>query len=277
MGTEDFSQRNPEQTETIERFIQDIRSALESFGYAKPKKLPIFVLSDGNKAVESIVSCLESAQLNATASLPQVDKITEQREFGIEQLYEYRVPIGLALMALQTPVEGLNLFENLYSPAWREEKKSALYSLKIAGLSAAIMLVVFVIVSYAVDIVSPNAIQKRLTAADSNADINLLMQRQKLIKAVALERPNLLELLKLVNEGGDGRVKLDSFYFKKGQLVSVTGQAQNSDQLYDFQETLLKKNGIKDVKIQSTSRDIKSKKIKFTLTFHYKNFTRKKT
>lgn len=288
MGMEDFLETannlsdsadkgHAEQTETTQRFVQDVRSALESFGYAEPKEMPIFILSDGGKAIESIVSCLCSADLNAKAALPQVEKIKAQKEFGIEQLYEYRVPMGLALMALETPVEGLNLFKNLYDPAGMEEKKSALYSLKIAGLIAAIMLVVFLTVSYAVDIVSPNAIQKRLTKADSNADINLLMQRQKLIKAVALERPNLLELLKLVNEGGNGRVKLDSFHFKKNQLVNITGEVQGSDKLYEFQEILLKQNGIKDVKIQSTSIDSKSKKLKFTITFHYKNFTQKIT
>ena len=288
MGMEDFletannmpdsaDEEHAQQTETTQRFVQDMRRALESFGYAEPKELPIFILSDGGKAIESIVSYLCSADLNAKAALPQLEKIKAQKEFGIEQLYEYRVPMGLALMALEMPVEGLNLFKNLYDPAGMEEKKSALHSLKIAGLIAAIMFVAFLTVSYAVDIVSPNVIQNRLTKADSNTDINLLMQRQKLIKAVALERPNLLELLKLVNEGGDGGVKLDSFHFKKGQPVSVTGEVQNSDRLYEFQETLLKQNGIKDVKIQSTSIDAKSKKLKFTITFHYKNFTQKIT
>jgi len=265
----------PEQTETTERFIQDIKSALESFGHTESAELPVFVLSDGSRAIEGIVSCLKSAGLNARAALPEIEKIKVQRQFKAKQLYEYRVPIGLALMALQTPVEGLNLFENLYRPAGKEQKSTTLYSPKIAGTIAAAMLVLFVIVSYAVDIVSPNAIQKRLTTADSSANIDLLMQRQKLIKAVALERPNLLELLNQVTESGDSGIKLDSFHFKKGQLVSISGQAQNSDQLYKFQEALLSKNGIKEVKIQSTSTDSKSKKLKFTINFNYKNFTKK--
>ena len=286
MGTEDFLETandlldsahkgEPEQTETTERFIQDIKSALESFGHTESAELPVFVLSDGSRAIEGIVSCLKSAGLNARAALPEIEKIRAQRQFKAEQLYEYRVPIGLALMAVEIPVEGLNLFENLYKPAWKEQKSPALYSLKIAGTIAAAMLALFVIVSYAVDVASPNAIQKRLTTADSGMDINLLMQRQKLIKAVALERPNLLELLNQVTESGDSGIKLDSFHFKKGQLVSISGQAQNSDQLYKFQEALLSKNGIKEVKIQSTSTDSKSKKLKFTINFHYKNFTKK--
>ncbi len=288
MGMEDFFETandlldsahkaEPEQTETTEMFIQDIKSALESFGHTKSIELPVFVLSDGSRAIERIVSCLKSAGLDARAALPEIDKIKVQRQFEAEQLYEYRVPIGLALMALHEPVEGLNLFENLYRPAGKEQKSPALYSPKIAGTIAAVMLALFVIVSYAVDIVSPNAIQKRLTTTDASTDIDLLMQRQKLIKTVALERPNLIELLNLVTESGDSGIKLDSFYFKKGQLVSISGQAQNSDQLYRFQETLQGKTGISQAEIQSSSLDSKSKKFKFTITFHYKNFTKKST
>jgi len=267
----------PEQTETTERFIQDIKSALESFGHTESTELPIFVLSNGSRAIEGIVSCLKSAGLDARAASPQMEKIKVHSEFGAEQIYEYRVPIGLALMALQTPVEGINLFERLYRPAGKEQKSPALYSPKIAGTIAGVMLALFVIVSYAVDIVSPNAIQKRLTTTDVSTDIDLLMQRQTLIKTVALERPNLLELLNQVTESGDSGIKLDSFHFKKGQLVSISGEAQNSDQLYKFQEALQGKTGISQAEIQSSSLDSKSKKFKFTITFHYKNFTKKST
>lgn len=278
MGMEDFvDKRHPEQTETTERFVQDIRSALESFGYTELTELPVVVLSDGSRMMEGIVSCLKSAGLDARAALPGIKKIRPQTGFGVEQLYEYRVPIGLALMALQRPVEGLNLFESLYRPAGTEQKKSGLYSPKITGAIAAVMLAAFVIVAYAVDVASPIVIEKRLHSADPSADIDLLMQRQKLIKTVALERPNLLELLNLVTESGDSGIKLESFHFKKGQLVSISGQTKSNDQIYKFQEALLGKKGVKEVKIQSTSMDSKSKKLKFTITFHYKNFTKKRT
>jgi len=263
-----------EQTETTERFVQDIKSALESFNRIGG---PIFVLSDGSSAIEGIVSCLKSAGLNAQAALPQIGKIKVQKGFGAVALYEYRVPIGLALMALKMPVEGLNLFENLYKPVGKEQKIPAWYSLKIAGAIAVAMLALFVIVSYAVDIISPNAIQKRLTTSDASTDIDLLMQRQKLIKTIALERPDLLDLLSIVNESGSIGIKLDSFHFKKGQLVSISGEAQNSDQLYKFQEALQGKTGVKGAEIQSSSLDSKSRKFKFTITFHYKNFTQKST
>ncbi len=70
---------------------------------------------------------------------------------------------------------------------------------------------------------------------------------------------------------------LDSFDFKKGRPVTISGQAPGTDQLYKFQAALLSKKGITRVIIQNTSPDAKGKKLKFTITFHYKSFTSKRT
>jgi len=66
----------------------------------------------------------------------------------------------------------------------------------------------------------------------------------------------------------------DSVDFKKGRPVTISCQAPGTDQLYKFQATLLNKKGITNVIIQNTSKDAKSKKLKFTMAFHYKSFTR---
>lgn len=270
-------ERLAEQTEATERFAQDMRSVLELFGYADIARSPVFVLSDGGSAAKTIVSCLESAGLNAQAALPQIENFRAQKELGVEAIYEYRVPIGLALMALEVPADELNIFEHLYKPAVKEESKSRLYSPIVTGAIAAVMLALLVIVSYAVDMASPNAIERRLKAAASDSDIDLLMQRHKLIKTVAQERPDLLQLLNRVNAIGNKGIMLDSLHFKKNRPISITGQVQEAEQLYEFQKSLQSEKSIKEVKIQSTSRDSKSKKVKFTITFHYKNFTKKRT
>jgi hypothetical protein len=271
MGTEDLA----EQTETTERFVQDMRSVLDLFGYAEPAKLPVFVLSDGSAAYVGIVSSLRSAGLNARAALPDIKKLTAQTELQVEDAYEYRVPIGLALMALEGPTNELDIFERLYTPAKKEEKRHWLYSPKVTCAIASVMLVLLVVVSYAVDVASPGAIEKRLEASlsDSDIDMNMLMQRQQLIKTVAKQRPDLLDLLNQVVESGDRGIKLESLYFKKGQRVTINGQAPGNEQLYRFEKSLQDRTSIKDVKMTST-RDAKSKKLKFTITFHYKNFTK---
>jgi hypothetical protein len=274
MGMDDFSSGSGgEQTQTLERFLQDMISVLELFGYAEQAELPVFVLSDGGSAYVSIVSSLRSAGLNARVALPDTKGLMVPKEIGVEGIYEYRVPIGHGLMALERHEDELNVFEHLYTPVIKEEKKPWMYSLKLACAISGVMLILLVVISYALDIASPGAIEKRLKVSDSKADIDLLMQRQKLIKAVAQQRPDLLDLLGQVNVSGESGIKLESFHFKKGQLVTISGQASGNEQLYKFEKSLQDRQGIKNVKMTS-SPDSKTKKLKFTTTFHYKNFTK---
>ena len=288
MGTEDFTQTSQdlpasaagafvEQTETTERFAQDIRSVLEMFGYEEPAGLPLFVLSDAGAVYERIVYSLGSAGLNVRAACSQIQKLNADRRFSAEDLYEYRVPIGLALMALDGDTEGLNIFERLYSPLGEEKKRNWLYSWKLTLAIAAVMLVLLVIISYAVDVAGPTAIEKRLNSTDASTNIDLLIQRQRLIKSIASQRPNVLELINQINEGDNKGIMLDKLDFKKGRLVSMKGQTKDAEQMYKFQKSLLGKKGITDVNIQSATPNSKTKKVEFTITFHYKNFTKKRT
>jgi hypothetical protein len=276
MGIEDLT----EQPETVERFVQDMRSVLDLFGYTEPAKLPVFVLSDGNAAYVGIVSSLRSAGLNARAALPDIKKSRAKTELQVEEAYEYRVPIGLALMALEGRTNELNIFKHLYKPAKKEQKRHWFYSPKLTCAIASVMLVLLVVISYAIDVASPGAIEKRLEASISDTDMNMLMQRQQLIKTVAQERPDLLDLINQVVESGDKGIKLESLYFKKGQRVTINGQAPSNEQLYRFEKSLQDRTSIKDVKMTST-RDTRSstgntggRGLRFTITFHYRNFTK---
>jgi hypothetical protein len=278
VGAEDFAADGPsEQSITIERFTQDVRSVLELFGCAEQAEVPVFVLSDGGALYVSIVSALRLTRLNARVALPDVKTLAADSDLGAEGLYEYRTPIGLALLALEAGRDELNIFERLYNPVAKEEKKHWLYSPKVACAIAAVMLVLLAIVSYAVDMTSPNAIEKRLEASISNIDMDLLLKKQNLIKVVARERPDLLELLNLVNESGARGITLNSLHFKKGQPVSITGQAGSNDDLSRFEKSLQNSKGIDKVNPPTASVDSKSRRITFTMTFQYKNFTQKAT
>jgi hypothetical protein len=68
---------------------------------------------------------------------------------------------------------------------------------------------------------------------------------------------------------------VDAFHFRKGQAVTVTGQADNAEQMWVFQANLLGRKGIDDVTITNTSSDARTRKIRFTMVFHYRNFTKK--
>jgi hypothetical protein len=359
-GTEDLSQTTPDllipgagvltdKTETIERFVQDIRSVLELFGYAGQAGLPVFVLSDDSAAHEVVVSCLKSAGLNVRAAFPQIEKLDKRTRLHSADIYEYRVPIGLALTAIDGDTDKLNIFEQLYCSPSEAKSRRRLDSTKAAFAVAVVMLIMLVIVSYAVDVVSPRAIEKRLNSIGTGSVVQQLNERQKLIKSVASQRPDLLELLNQIHtsllfsakldfqsdldkgtipeelkqkfeenktplsqratvsveqagtkwlitnrskkysirkEGSrlniydttaNAGITLDKLDFKLGRPVSITAQTKDAEQMYKFQKSLLAIKGITDVKIQNPTRDNKTKKLKFTMTFHYKNFTKKRT
>jgi hypothetical protein len=273
MGMEDFlaGEKSGWQIETAERFVQDMRSVLKLFDYAGLGELPIFVLSDGGSAIEEIASCLESAGLKTQVAVPQMQKLTAQTEMKPEDIYEYRVPIGLAAMAFEAPAEELNVFAGLYRPEVEKEKRHWLHLPKVTGAIAAVMLALLVTVLYAVDVVN----EKRLTRLAGKVDMRQFTQRQKLIKSVALQRPDLLRLLTEMNSTEHEGIVLSSVHFKKGNPVTVKGQADGEEQIWKFQASLNSKKGIENALIESITP--KDDKREFTINFHYGRFTQKKS
>jgi len=276
IGMEDFSgaEALAEHTEAAERFAQDVRSVLELFGYAEATAVPVFVLSDGGSVIESIVSCLGSAGLKAETALPDVEKLTAEIEVGAEDIYEYRVPIGLASMVLDGDAEELNVFERLYNPAKKEVKKHWYYSAKVTGAIAVVMLVLLGVVFCSTDVAG----DKRLSRLEAKTGFKELVQRQRLVKAVARhrQRSDVLKLLSTINSVDSKGILLNSFHFGKGEPARLTGQADNTEQLGKFEKNLQDKKDISNVTEESATQDEKGKKIIFTIKFDYKSFSKKK-
>jgi hypothetical protein len=268
-GVEDFS--GSARVGASDRFVQDMRSVLELFGYTDPGAVRVFVLSDGGRVLKQMVSSLRSSGLNASAALPQVERLRGMTEGDSESIYEYRVPIGLALMELDGEVEELDIFGRLYRARAEKVKKLWYRSLKVTGAMAAGALILFVFVLYAVDAAS----YRRLSRLEANADFEQLMRRQAVMKEVARLRPDLLELLREINSIECKGIMLDSFSFKRGEPASIAGRA-DGDGHYKFEKMLQEIKEISDVRMNS-SKEAKGDKYRFTITFHYSVFTRKGT
>jgi hypothetical protein len=279
VGTEDFETGSAtgEQTLVSERFVRDMRSILELFGYVEAAEIPIVLLSDNGAASERMVSALRSAGLDARTAVADPGKVKAGTEDGAANIYEYRVALGLGFSALEGRVDTLDLFEHVYIPAEKRKKKHWLYSPIAAGAIALGMLIILGIVAYTVDVVTPHVMEKKLKSAVSDEELGRLEEQRKLMKAIAAQRPNLLELLKDVNASGEGGVKLTEFHFKKTQPVRIKGEARNTDQIYKLRESLLEKKGIRDVRIEGAPKAAKGGKFLFNITFQYKSFTQKKS
>ncbi len=199
MGTKEFSSADLH-SEAAERFVRDMRSILEMFGYGDSDELPIHVLSDGGEAVSTMVAALESRGFNARAVEPDVTRIKQGSQLDAEVIYDYRLPIGLGLAGLEARGGELNIFNRLYDPLGKDEAATGFSLIRRSAAVAAAALVLGVLVWYAVDIAKPGAIDKAVKSVLSETDMKEIMNRQGLRRAIAAQRPDVLELIQLVND-----------------------------------------------------------------------------
>ena len=214
---------------------------------------------------------MTEAGLHAKVAVPRAETLAMAAGLELKDIYAHRVPIGLGLMALDGGDTTLDLGRRINAEHEEKKVRSAKYSTVLAGAVAAIVLVALVATCYLLDVAGA----KKLDALVGQAEFEQARQRQVLLKTIVRHRPDMLGLLTDINAGENNGVILDGFHFKKGQSVSVDGQAGNPEQMWKFQTNLLDQKHITDVEISSQSQDPKTKKIKFTMVFHYKGFTKK--
>jgi len=258
-------------TEVGERFAQDMRTVLDSFGWDASNHWPVIVLSDGAEAIEQIVGALDRAGLPAKAVLPKPASLQMPAGLETRDLYDYRTCLGLGLIGLEAPSETLDLFEWISAADERREVKSARRSAKVAGIVAVAMLIVLLVVWRSVDV----AMAARLDRQVADPNFQAFTDRQALLKTVARQRPDVLQLLTDINAGPSDGIVLDTLHFKKGQTVTIAGRADKMEQMWKFQTGLMDQKGIEDVEITNQTADAKTKKIRFAMTFHYKGYTKK--
>jgi len=255
----------------MDRFLHELQIMLTSFGWDGTGPWPVVVLSDGGEAIARLVEQLNAAGVSARALVADGANLRLPAGFGAKEAYEYRTPLGLALLALDRSSGALNLFDRVLQEQEAEKAASAWRSVALAGAAAAVMLIVLLLTVYFTDVASA----KRWDAMARQPEFQASLQQQSLVKTVARNRPDMLELLTLINAGQNEGVVLDAFQFKKGQAVSVTGQADNMEQMWKFQANLREHKELKDAEIVNNARDSKTKKIKFTIAFQYKEFSKK--
>ncbi len=260
--------RNPK---LLEQFAQDMRTVLGSFGWDESMNWPLLVLSDGGKRVGRIVELLNAAGLPVKASVPEPRNLKLPAGIKVEDIYDYRTPLGLSLIALEKPAGALNLFERIAEQEEQEKLTSAWRSVILAGAVAAAVLIALLVTVYWTDV----AAAKRWTEVVSRPEFDAARQHQALLKTVARYRPDMLELLATISAGKSDGIVLDTLHFKKGQTVTITGTAGNTEQMWAYEKSLREQKDLTNVVIMNPTQDSKTRKIKFTITFGYKTFSRK--
>jgi Tfp pilus assembly protein PilN len=257
--------------DAVEWFAQDLRTVLGSFGWSEAMPWPILVLSDGGQVIRRIAEALNEAGIPAKISVPEARNLRLPSGFKMQDIYDYRTPLGLSLIALEKPSGVLNLFERIAEEEEQEKATSAWRSVILAGAIAAAAMIALIATVYLTDVAGAN----RWTALVARPDFEAARQHQALLKTVARHRPDVLDLLTTLNAGKNDGIVLDSLHFKKGQVVTVIGQAGNTEQMWGFEKNLRAQKDLTNVVIVNPTQDNKTKKVKFTITFSYKGFSKK--
>ncbi|HNS20835.1 MAG TPA: hypothetical protein PKH24_10070 [Sedimentisphaerales bacterium] len=254
-----------------DRFARDVQIMLSSLGWDETSSRPLLVLSDGGQAIQEIVAMLVAAGLPAQTSEPQIERLKTPAGFGKREAYEYRTSLGLAMIALEKSSAALGLFDRVLEEQRQQKAVSAWRSVALAGAAVLVMLIALLATVYVTDVASAG----RWDALVKQPEFQAVLQQQALVKTVARHRPDLLGMLTEINAGQNDGIVLDGLLFKKGSTVTLTGQADNMEQMWKFQANLRAQKGIKGAEIANAAPDSKTKKIKFTITFDYKEFTKK--
>jgi hypothetical protein len=180
---------------------------------------------------------------------------------------------GLALAAInEEPAE----FDFIRKPVTRSSSQVVIDKpLLVRGLIwAAVVGAVFLGVSYWTTKREVHAIQQVLAKSFEDTTGEKILTRQQMRERFAKARPDMLELLTILNTCAGDDVMIDTFNFKKGQPVRINAKTNTYERAYAFDKKLKEQSGISGVKLISPTMDEKKKQVQFTQTFNYKNFSR---
>lgn len=270
-----------------EQLAQDIYHIHDRLGDTA-QKLPIYILSDQSETLEQIITYLNTIELNIETATPQKQIISDVSkgkpvDLSAEIVYQYLVPLGLALLAFDEQAKVLDIFDQRKPMEKNRKMTIQLPSLKYCAVAVLISAFLLVAVSYGLDVWKVKRIDAYLAdfqeyQNQSETPINLSQwqKEQKTKKYIAAQRPDILQLLQIIQSCDPGDIMLDSIHCKKNQPVTMTAHTKNEGKMYDFQEKLQNHKSIKTVRIDNKRLDDKKKEYNFTITFEYKSFSKKR-
>lgn len=248
----------------LDKTVTDIRRLVERMGAAAEVLIPCVT---GHEEMDALLAKLIEAgaplaQTSLTANAPTEDwQATERRRF-------FPV-IGLALLESQA-APGFDLFQESFQakPAGRSLLTKRSLILPFLALFCAIALHVWV--AYRTDLAKWRALQFE---PEVEAKLAEQLREIELRERILSERPDLLRLIEAVTPEKQSKLELNRLTFRKGQPVRLSGVSKKGGHLA-FLEALLQQDDLSDVRLENPSYDKKKKETQFTLSFHFRHWTK---
>jgi len=260
-----------EHTAQVTPFVQDLVDVIDGYRRDSDRHLPVTLLSSGADIFHILCRAMARQMDDVKEAQPNPALFGGRQTWDPADLYAYGVPIGLALCVLDNSLSCLTLYtQDNHDGANDRTAKRRITPFKAACAAAGAILVMGVTL-YGLDYSRYQRLQGRM----QDTEVKRYLKEKAFQKTVARQRPDLIDMINKLSGAEHEGIVLNTLDFQKGRPVKVTGQADKSEQLYKYEEALLAQPGIKMVVLDNPVKDTKSKKVKFTITFHYKTFTQR--
>ncbi|NQV31913.1 MAG: hypothetical protein HQ515_04420 [Phycisphaeraceae bacterium] len=266
-----FEAMSPLNSGPMEQFIRDLKSSMQQYHEEHPECPAVTLLTDGSDALQAIVQAMTQADLEVNEAMPNEAAFSGHIAFGVTELYAWRVPIGLALCALNEHPSHYELFKDLCGRLEKKQTSKVRPFLPWVAVCVAICLLIGTL--YTVDVKR----HEKLTSLTNAPEVAQFQEEKAYQSMVARQRANMLELINVVTSKEHKGIILDKFTYKKGQPLKIAGRADKSEPWYKFEEAMTNLKGVAQAKRDNLVLDEKGKKVKFGMSFHYKTYTRKVT
>ena len=250
--------------------LQDIQAELETIEADCQQKVPLFILSEKPKDDFLDLLCRQIQNSGWESDVVFLEDYPEQ-DGEIKALE----PFGLALAAaMEKRVDyDFRQAERIDLPEQTNAKAGIPFRKAIAITIA--LLVIALGISYWSIKKDVKLLHRVMAASHEDLTVRQVLAEQAYRETVARARPDIVDLFRRIQKS-QGSIPLDTVEFEKGKPVKITATANSYDAAYQFQKELeaQNKNVITKVRLLEPRLDPKGEKVKFTIIFHYRNFSK---
>ena len=250
--------------------LQDILTEIEQMEAEFSQKLPLFILSENAQDNFLNALCTQIQSPDRKTEISPLENLSKQT-IGLESLEAF----GLALAAINAQQIDYNFrrVETLNQP--KEIDINARTKLRKAIAVTIALLALVLGTSYWSMKKEVKLLNRVMAASHEELTVRQVLAEQAYRETVARARPDIVDLFQRIQKC-QGDILLDTFEFEKGKPAKITATGNSYDATYQFQKELesQNKNVITNVRLLEPRLDQKGNKVKFTVTFHYRNFSK---
>ena len=248
----------------------------------------VYLLSDGTGFMAQVADLINTADLEVIPVEPVTDIIIDQSGDDSAELsqniYDYLVPLSLAVIWLDEKDGLLDIFGRLTSRAKTDEKKFRVPPLWLSGTVVVLAAGFLILASYGntysqLKITERNLeiTKQAVSEAYPDLDVAQWQDAQKIKQGVAEYRANALDVLRMIHDCTPGDILIDSIDCKTGAPIALKAHTKKKgrSKLDEYEDKLRAYKGVKTVRIANQSWNEKAKKMSFSVTFEYKKFKKR--